>query len=184
MRKRARSPPRSTSERPDGRAGDRGEEAFGSRQSERSGADSPRRAGSGAGGAGGSGGGARTQAGAGRGRSARRIAPRSGRGGPGQRGNGDGRDRRRKGPRLSGGALRAGRPIDPPRHRPGLAGGGGMPPAPEAMVSAESAALRDHFLKTLEQGSIAQRISAAEEIGKSGRPEAIAQLLALAEQAT
>ena len=65
-----------------------------------------------------------------------------------------------------------------------LRAAGGMPPAPEAMVSAESAALRDHFLKTLEQGSIAQRISAAEEIGKSGRPEAIAQLLALAEQAT
>jgi HEAT repeat protein len=65
-----------------------------------------------------------------------------------------------------------------------LRAAGGVPPAAEAMVSAESAALWDHFLKTLEQGSAAQRISATEEIGKSGRPEAIAQLLALAQQAT
>lgn len=65
-----------------------------------------------------------------------------------------------------------------------LRAAGGTPPAAEAMVSAESAALWDHFVKTLEQGSPAQRISAAGEIGKSGRPEAIAQLLALAQQAT
>ena len=65
-----------------------------------------------------------------------------------------------------------------------LRAAGGAPPAAEAMVSAESAALWDRFQKTLEQGSAAQRISAAEEIGKSGRPEAIAQLLALAQQAT
>src|SRR5215813_2086056 len=50
------------------------------------------------------------------------------------------------------------------------------------MVSAEAALLWDRNHKALEEGSPAERAAAAQELGRSGRPEAMTRLLALAQQ--
>jgi HEAT repeat protein len=60
----------------------------------------------------------------------------------------------------------------------------GVPRSMEAMVSAEAAALWNRNWRALEEGSAAERAAAAEELGRSGRSEAAARLIALAPEAT
>ena len=62
-------------------------------------------------------------------------------------------------------------------------GSTGVPRAMQAMVSAEAAALWERYSKALDDGRGAERAAAAEEIGRSGRPEAVARLAALANEA-
>jgi HEAT repeat protein len=62
-------------------------------------------------------------------------------------------------------------------------GGAGVPRAMQAMVSAEAALLWERYSKALDDGRGAERAAAAEEIGRSGRPEAVARLAALANEA-
>ena len=57
-----------------------------------------------------------------------------------------------------------------------------FPRAMAEMVSAEAALLWDRNHKGLEEGSPAERAAAAQELGRSGRPEAMTRLLALAQQ--
>jgi HEAT repeat protein len=59
-----------------------------------------------------------------------------------------------------------------------------VPRAMAEMVSAEATALWDRHRKALEDGSSAERAAAAQELGRSGRPEAMTRLLALARQSS
>ncbi|HEX4802559.1 MAG TPA: HEAT repeat domain-containing protein, partial [Myxococcaceae bacterium] len=59
-----------------------------------------------------------------------------------------------------------------------------VPKAMAEMVSAEAAALWARHRKALEDGSSPERAAAAQELGRSGRPEAITRLLALARQSS
>lgn len=54
-----------------------------------------------------------------------------------------------------------------------------VPKPMAAAVAAESKSLWDRNLLALTQGSLPERVAAAEELGKSGRPEAVARLLPL-----
>lgn len=51
-----------------------------------------------------------------------------------------------------------------------------VPGAMAAAVAAEAKAIWERNLRALSQGSLAERVSAAEELGKSGRPEAVNRL--------
>ena len=59
-----------------------------------------------------------------------------------------------------------------------------VPRAMAGMVSAEAAALWDRHRKALEDGSSPERVAAALEVGRSGRPEAMTRLLALAQHSS
>jgi HEAT repeat protein len=52
-----------------------------------------------------------------------------------------------------------------------------VPGAMAAVVSAEAAAIWQRNLRALSEGSLAERVSAADELGKSGRPEAVDRLV-------
>lgn len=54
-----------------------------------------------------------------------------------------------------------------------------VPGAMAEVVAAESKAIWDRNLLTLNEGSLPERVGAAEELGKSGRPEAVNRLLPL-----
>ncbi|EAU61844.1 HEAT repeat domain-containing protein [Stigmatella aurantiaca] len=54
-----------------------------------------------------------------------------------------------------------------------------VPGAMAEAVAAESKAIWDRNLTTLNEGSLPERVGAAEELGKSGRPEAVNRLLPL-----
>src|SRR5262249_49273333 len=52
-----------------------------------------------------------------------------------------------------------------------------VPGAMTAVVAAEAKAIWERNLRALSEGSMAERVSAAEELGKSGRPEAVNRLV-------
>lgn len=57
--------------------------------------------------------------------------------------------------------------------------GANVPGAMAGAVAAEAQAIWDRTLKTLQEGSLPERVGAAEELGKSGRPEAVTRLVPL-----
>ncbi|HEX4621683.1 MAG TPA: HEAT repeat domain-containing protein, partial [Myxococcaceae bacterium] len=55
----------------------------------------------------------------------------------------------------------------------------GVPQAMAGVVAAESKSTWERNIKALAEGTLPEQVAAAEELGKSGRPEAVGQLLPL-----